>query len=45
MKQYKAGVLNYQDILFKMKFRNASKNYENIEQYPLYKQPKSIKTH
>ena len=39
MKQYKAGVLNYQDILFKMKFRNASKNYENIEQYDVRNRP------
>lgn len=39
MKEYKAGVLNYQDILFKMKFRNASKNYENIEQYDVRNRP------
>lgn len=39
MKQYKAGKLNYQDILFKMKFRNASKNYENIEQYDVRNRP------
>lgn len=39
MKQYKAGILNYQDILFKMKFRNASKNYENIEQYNVRNRP------
>ena len=39
MKQYKSGTLNYQDILFKMKFRNASKNYENIEQYNVRNRP------
>ena len=39
MKQYKTGILNYQDILFKMKFRNASKNYENIEQYNVRNRP------
>lgn len=39
MKQYKSGILNYQDILFKMKFRNASKNYENIEQYNVRNRP------
>ena len=39
MKEYKAGVINYQDILFKMKFRNASKNYENIEQYDVRNRP------
>ena len=39
LRQYKAGILNYQDILFKMKFRNASKNYDNIEQYNVRNRP------
>ena len=39
LKKYKSGILSYQDILFKMKFRNASKNYENIEQYNVRNRP------
>lgn len=38
-KKYKSGEYSYQDILFKMKFRNASKNYDNIEQYNVRNRP------
>lgn len=38
-KKYHNGELTYQDILFKMKFRNASKNYDNIEQYNVRNRP------
>lgn len=39
LKKYKSGEFKYQDILFKMKFRNASKNYDNIEQYDVRNRP------
>jgi len=39
LKQYKKGEINYSDILFKMKFRNASKNYNSIEQYDVRNRP------
>ena len=39
LKKYKNKVLSYQDILFNMKFRNASKNYESIEQYNVKNRP------
>ena len=39
LKKFKKGQISYQDILFRMKFRNASKNYENIEQYNVRNRP------
>lgn len=39
LKQYKKRLISYKDVLFKMKFRNASKNYENIEQYNVRNRP------
>lgn len=39
LKMYKAGLISYVDILFKMKFRNASKNSDNIEQYDVRNRP------
>lgn len=39
LKDYKAGKIDYKDVLFKMKFRNASKNYDNIEQYNVRNRP------
>ena len=39
LKQYKKGKLSYSDILLKMKFRNASKNYDAIEQYDVRNRP------
>ena len=38
-KKYKAGLINYADILFNMKFRNASKDYTSIEQYDVRNRP------
>lgn len=39
LKQYKRGELSFRDLLFKMKYRNASKNSENIEQYDVRNRP------
>lgn len=39
LKRYKAGEISYTDILFNMKFRNASKNSDNIEQYNVRNRP------
>ncbi len=39
LKKYKEGKINYSDILFNMKFRNASKNSDNIEQYNVRNRP------
>lgn len=39
LKKFKSGKITYQDILFSMKFRNASKNYDNIEQYNVRNRP------
>lgn len=36
---YKDKKISYRDILFKMKFRNVSKNYDNIEQYNVRNRP------
>lgn len=38
-KKYKSGIISYQDILFNMKFRNASKDYTSIEQYNVRNRP------
>jgi len=37
--EYKDKKISYKDILFKMKFRNVSKNYDNIEQYNVRNRP------
>ena len=39
LKRYKAVEISYTDILFNMKFRNASKNSDNIEQYNVRNRP------
>ena len=39
LKRYKAGKITFSDILFNMKFRNASKNSDNIEQYDVRNRP------
>ncbi len=39
LKKYKSGIYTYEDILFKMKFRNASKNYDNYEEYNVRNRP------
>lgn len=39
LKNFKRNIISYQDILFNMKFRNASKNYDNIEQYNVRNRP------
>ena len=39
LKLYKQGLFSYSDILFKMKFRNVSKNYDDIEQYNVRNRP------
>ncbi len=39
LKRYKVGEISYSDILYNMKFRNASKNSDNIEQYDVRNRP------
>lgn len=39
LKEYKENKINFQDILFNMKFRNASKNEENYEAYNVRNRP------
>lgn len=39
LKRYKEGKITFSDILFNMKFRNASKNSDNIEQYDVRNRP------
>lgn len=39
LKNYLLKKITYKDVLFKMKFRNASKNYDNIEQYNVRNRP------
>lgn len=39
LKKYKKGLINYKDVLFSMKFRNASKNSDVIVQYNVRNRP------